>query len=89
MSYLCQKCKKIGSTDFVSVMDKAFGKVLRSWKIGPRNSAWSTGFMLKNNGQLMEANDLSHILEANIWNFMYLKGLIFFQALISLLKLCS
>ena len=62
MSYLCWKCKKIGGHQ-LRFRDKACGKLSGFRKIGARNSAWCTGFIVKNiEGESTEADDLSHIL---------------------------
>ena len=39
MSYLCQKCKKIGGHR-LRFQNKARGKLPQFWQIGPRNSIW-------------------------------------------------
>jgi len=62
MSYLCQKCKKIGATDFVSERKRVenfpdFEKMARVIQHGLQ------GLIVKNiKGESTEANDLSHIL---------------------------
>ena len=58
MTYLCQKCKKIGVNDFVSEI-KRVEKYLDFEKLAHVIQQGLQVFMAKN---IEEANDLSHIL---------------------------
>ena len=65
MSYLCQKCNKIGGHR-LRFRDKTRGKLPRFWKIGARNFSTvdkDLSWVENIAGELMEANDLSHIFE--------------------------
>ena len=65
MNYLCQKCNKIGGHR-LRFRNKTCGKLPWFWKIGARNFSMidkDLSWVENIEGELTEANDLSHIFE--------------------------
>ena len=67
MSYLCQKCTKMGVTDFVSEIKRVENCPGFKRKLAHEIQHGLQEFIIKNiEGESTEANDVSHILQKQV-----------------------